>query len=257
MRWVLGLAFLAFAAWALIPDTLDEAEKNTPKHGAFLTTLVMFFLAEMGDKTQLATVALGAQFNNLLAVTMGTTLGMMIANVPAVLLGETLAKRFPLSKMRFVAAALFAIFGALILLKVNLGLGLVACNRSRSSPEYRHRHRTSGHPLSPKRLRSCSRAADPPPIRNRAIIQLPRRPHHGAVGLDDFSPQPLLIANESIDFGPLSAMPRCEQIRFIAHHERRVAGSHQRFRIRRRLAAMPTPTAALVRLRRPTRTDSR
>ncbi len=71
MRWVLGLAFLAFAAWALIPDTLDETdEKNRGKHGAFLTTLVMFFLAEMGDKTQLATVGLGAQFGNLLAVTM-------------------------------------------------------------------------------------------------------------------------------------------------------------------------------------------
>jgi len=124
MRWVLGLAFLAFAAWALVPDTLDETNENKTSHGAFLTTLVMFFLAEMGDKTQLATVALGAQFGNLLAVTMGTTLGMMVANVPAVLLGETLAKRFPLSNMRFVAAALFAIFGALILFKVSFGLGL-------------------------------------------------------------------------------------------------------------------------------------
>ena len=124
MRWVLGIAFLAFAAWALIPDTLDDADQNKTRHGAFLTTLVMFFLAEMGDKTQLATVALGAQFSNLTAVTMGTTLGMMVANVPAVFLGETLAKRFPLSKMRFVAAALFAIFGVLILLKFNFGLGL-------------------------------------------------------------------------------------------------------------------------------------
>lgn len=124
LRWVLGLAFLAFAAWALIPDTLDETDENDNKHGAFLTTLVMFFIAEMGDKTQLATVALGAQFGDLLAVTVGTTLGMMVANVPAVLLGETLAKRFPLSKMRFVAAAVFAIFGVLILLEVNLGLGL-------------------------------------------------------------------------------------------------------------------------------------
>ena len=124
LRWVLGLAFLAFAAWALIPDTLDETDENDNKHGAFLTTLVMFFIAEMGDKTQLATVALGAQFGDLLAVTVGTTLGMMVANVPAVLLGETLAKRFPLSKMRFAAAAMFAIFGVLILLEVNLGLGL-------------------------------------------------------------------------------------------------------------------------------------
>ena len=124
LRWVLGLAFLAFAAWALIPDTLDEGEQNNTRHGAFLTTLVMFFLAEMGDKTQLATVALGAKYASLVAVTAGTTLGMMAANIPAVLLGETLAKRFPLSKMRFIAAALFAIFGALILLKINLGLGL-------------------------------------------------------------------------------------------------------------------------------------
>lgn len=124
LRWILGLAFLAFAGWALIPDTLDEDEQSSPKYGAFLTTLVMFFLAEMGDKTQLATVALGAKYANLLAVTTGTTLGMMIANVPAVLLGETLAKRFPLSKMRFVAAALFAIFGVLILCKVNLGMGV-------------------------------------------------------------------------------------------------------------------------------------
>lgn len=124
LRWVLGLAFLAFAAWALIPDTLDESNENTTRHGAFLTTLVMFFLAEMGDKTQLATVALGAQFGSLIAVTMGTTLGMMAANIPAVLLGEALSKRFPLSKMRFVAAALFALFGALILLNVDFGLGL-------------------------------------------------------------------------------------------------------------------------------------
>lgn len=124
LRWVLGLAFLAFAGWALIPDTLEESEQKNTRHGAFFTTLVMFFLAEMGDKTQLATVALGAQFASLLAVTTGTTLGMLAANIPAVLLGETLAKRFPLSKMRFVAAALFAIFGVLILLKVDLGLGV-------------------------------------------------------------------------------------------------------------------------------------
>jgi putative Ca2+/H+ antiporter (TMEM165/GDT1 family) len=124
LRWVLGLSFLAFAAWALIPDTLEESEQNTARHGAFLTTLVMFFLAEMGDKTQLATVALGAKYANLMAVTIGTTLGMMAANIPAVLLGDTLAKRFPLSKMRFVAAALFAIFGVLILLKTDFGLGI-------------------------------------------------------------------------------------------------------------------------------------
>jgi putative Ca2+/H+ antiporter (TMEM165/GDT1 family) len=124
LRWILGLSFLAFACWALFPDSLDEPQQSAPRYGAFLTTLVMFFLAEMGDKTQLATVALGAQYTNLAGVTMGTTLGMMAANIPAVLLGDTLCKRFPLSKMRFVAAALFAIFGTLILLKVNLGMGV-------------------------------------------------------------------------------------------------------------------------------------
>ena len=124
MRWVLGLAFLGFAAWALIPDTLHDRDGRQSKYGPFLTTLVMFFLAEMGDKTQLATIALGAKYASLVAVATGTTLGMMVANVPAVLVGQKLAQRFPLSKMRFIAAALFAIFGALILLKVNFGLGL-------------------------------------------------------------------------------------------------------------------------------------
>ncbi len=124
MRWVLGLAFLAFAAWALIPDTLDDDGAKPPRYGAFLTTLVLFFLAEMGDKTQLATVALGAKYSSLAMVAIGTTLGMMAANVPAVLIGEKLAERFPVSKMRFVAAAIFALFGLLILLKVDFGLGL-------------------------------------------------------------------------------------------------------------------------------------
>jgi putative Ca2+/H+ antiporter (TMEM165/GDT1 family) len=124
MRWILGVGFLGFAAWALIPDKLDDDEAKPSRFGPFATTLVAFFLAEMGDKTQLATIALGAKYASLAMVVIGTTLGMMAANVPAVLLGERLAKYVPLSKMRFVAAALFAIFGVLILLKVNLGLGL-------------------------------------------------------------------------------------------------------------------------------------
>jgi Ca2+/H+ antiporter, TMEM165/GDT1 family len=123
MRWTLGLSFLAFAAWALIPDTLDEKKQGHARYGAFLTTLVLFFIAEIGDKTQLATVALGAKFTNLAAVTLGTTLGMMAANVPAVLVGEKLAQRFPLARMRFIAAALFALFGLLILFRADLGLG--------------------------------------------------------------------------------------------------------------------------------------
>ena len=126
LRWSLGTAFLAFAAWALIPDSLDESKQRPSRYGAFLTTTILFFLAEMGDKTQLATVALGARYASLAAVAAGTTLGMMVANVPAVLLGRTLARRFPLSRMRFLAAALFAAFGILILLKVDVGLGMAA-----------------------------------------------------------------------------------------------------------------------------------
>jgi Ca2+/H+ antiporter, TMEM165/GDT1 family len=124
MRWVLGLAFLGFAAWALIPDKLDAEHSNPNKYGPFVTTLVAFFLAEMGDKTQFATIALGAKYASLSMVVLGTTLGMMAANVPAVLLGESLAKFIPLAKMRFIAAALFAVFGVLTLLKVDFGLGL-------------------------------------------------------------------------------------------------------------------------------------
>jgi putative Ca2+/H+ antiporter (TMEM165/GDT1 family) len=123
-RWVLGIAFLGFAAWALIPDKLDDEGKNGKRAGAFATTVVAFFLAEMGDKTQFATIALGAQYANLSMVVAGTTLGMMAANVPAVLLGERLTRIIPLSKMRFVAAALFAVFGILVLFKVNFGLNL-------------------------------------------------------------------------------------------------------------------------------------
>lgn len=123
MRWTLGLAFLGFAGWALIPDSLGEQSSRSARHGAFLTTLVLFFIAETGDKTQLATVALGAKFTNLAAVTLGTTLGMMVANVPAVLVGEKLASKFPLSRMRFIAAAIFAVFGVLILLGIDGGFG--------------------------------------------------------------------------------------------------------------------------------------
>ena len=124
MRWTLGALFLAFAAWALIPDTLDEDATKATKYGALLTTLVLFFLAEMGDKTQLATVALGAKYTDIVIVSIGTTCGMMAANVPAVLIGEKLAERFPLSRMRFVAALLFALFGLLILMRVDFGLAL-------------------------------------------------------------------------------------------------------------------------------------
>jgi putative Ca2+/H+ antiporter (TMEM165/GDT1 family) len=117
MKWVLGLAFLAFAAWALIPDRLEEdgAPPALKAGSIFLTTAVAFFLVEMGDKTQVATVALGARFHDVLLVASGTTLGMMIANVPAVLLGEAAATRLPLKVIRWVAAAGFAAVGVWVL----------------------------------------------------------------------------------------------------------------------------------------------
>jgi len=123
IRWILSTAFIGFAFWALIPDKLDSDEHpKAGRFGPFLTTLVAFFLAEMGDKTQFATVALGASFSNLWLVTIGTTLGMLAANVPAVLLGDRLARYVPLEKMRFLAAAMFAGFGILVLMGSDLGL---------------------------------------------------------------------------------------------------------------------------------------
>ena len=112
LRWVLGLGFLAMAVWTLIPDRLDADEvplKNGM--GVFMTTTVAFFLAEMGDKTQVATVALAAQYQAFVAVVAGTTLGMMIANVPAVLVGDRLAHRMPVRLVHIIAAVLFAALG--------------------------------------------------------------------------------------------------------------------------------------------------
>ncbi len=114
LRWIVALSFFAFGLWALKPDSLD-GEREYSGRSAFLTTLVAFFLVEMGDKTQLATVALAARYDALAAVVLGTTLGMMIANVPAVWLGEALAQRVNMKAMRWVAAALFAVLGALAL----------------------------------------------------------------------------------------------------------------------------------------------
>ena len=115
LRWMVALSFFAFGAWALRPDKL-EAGRNLRGAGVFLTTLVAFFLVEMGDMTQLATVALAAHYDSLVAVVLGTTLGMMIANVPAVWIGEALAHRVNMKAMRWVAAVLFALLGALALL---------------------------------------------------------------------------------------------------------------------------------------------
>jgi putative Ca2+/H+ antiporter (TMEM165/GDT1 family) len=115
LRWVVALSFFAFAIWALKPDSLD-GDRALPASGVFLTTLVAFFLVEMGDKTQLATIALAARYDALVAVVLGTTLGMMIANVPAVWIGESLTRRVSMTAMRWVAAALFVVLGVLALL---------------------------------------------------------------------------------------------------------------------------------------------
>ena len=114
-RYAIGLSFVAMAAWTLIPDKFDDDEAPKPRFGAFLTTLVAFFLVEMGDKTQVATVALGAQYQSVVMVTLGTTLGMMIANVPAIFLGHELLKRVNLNTVRRIAAALFLAIGIWVL----------------------------------------------------------------------------------------------------------------------------------------------
>mgnify|MGYP003335315038 CR=1 FL=1 len=112
-RYAVALSFVAMAIWMLVPDKIDEDEplKAPSGAGVFVTTLIAFFLVEMGDKTQVATVALGARFENVFAVTAGTTLGMMIANVPAVLFGEALAKRVPMRALQMGAALLFLLLG--------------------------------------------------------------------------------------------------------------------------------------------------
>lgn len=118
MRWALGASFLAMAAWTLVPDKL-EGEVAAPRHGVFLATAFAFFLAEMGDKTQIATVALAARHEGaLLAVVAGTTLGMMLANVPVVWFGERVTRRVPMRAVHAVAAAIFAVLGVLALLGV-------------------------------------------------------------------------------------------------------------------------------------------
>lgn len=116
LRWVLGVSFIAMAIWTLIPDTLDESEAKQTRYGVFVTTFVAFFLAEMGDKTQVATVALAAQYQAFIYVVAGTTLGMMIANIPAVLVGDTIANKIPVRLVHAIAAAIFAILGVATLL---------------------------------------------------------------------------------------------------------------------------------------------
>ncbi len=110
LPWATGLLFIGFGLWTLHPDSLDDDPK-LHRAGAFVTTTIAFFIAEMGDKTQLATVALGARFDLLWAVVLGTTLGMLIANIPAVLVGEALAQKLPMKAIRYAAAAVFILTG--------------------------------------------------------------------------------------------------------------------------------------------------
>lgn len=109
--YVVAASFIVMGLWTLIPDKFEDADARPPKFGAFVTTLIAFFLVEMGDKTQLATIALGARFHDVAAVAAGTTLGMMLANVPAVFLGNALIQRVPLKVVRAIAASLFILIG--------------------------------------------------------------------------------------------------------------------------------------------------
>ena len=119
LRWILGASFIAMAVWMLIPDKVDaEAAGGAARFGVFGTTVLAFFLAEMGDKTQIATVALAARYESLTAVVAGTTLGMMLANVPAVFLGDRIARKVSMRLVHGVAALIFAVLGVLTLFNV-------------------------------------------------------------------------------------------------------------------------------------------
>ncbi len=117
LRLVIGVSFIAMAAWMLVPDKIEDDEAGGPQRfGVFGTTLIAFFLAEMGDKTQIATAVLAARFDSLAAVVVGTTLGMLIADVPVVFAGQLAADRIPFKAVRIAAAALFAALGVWVLI---------------------------------------------------------------------------------------------------------------------------------------------
>ena len=121
LRWILGVGFIAMAGWMLIPDKLDEEEAPSGTQrglGILGTTIVAFFFAEMGDKTQIATVALAARFHDVVSVVAGTTIGMLLANVPAVLMGNKFAARMPIQLVHRIAALIFLVLGVLALLGV-------------------------------------------------------------------------------------------------------------------------------------------
>jgi putative Ca2+/H+ antiporter (TMEM165/GDT1 family) len=124
LRWVLGLSFIGMAAWTMIPDSIEEEETRVARRlGVFGATLVTFFLAEMGDKTQLATVAMAAHYAMPLQVVVGTTLGLLLADVPAVLVGDRLAAKIPMRPVHLAAAAIFALLGVATLLGAGATFG--------------------------------------------------------------------------------------------------------------------------------------
>jgi len=124
MRWILGASFIGMAIWTLVPDKIEEEETRiAQRFGVFGATLITFFLAEMGDKTQVATVAMAAHYGSPLLVVAGTTLGMLIADVPAVFAGDRLAARIPMRLMHSIAAAIFAVLGMATLLGAGSRLG--------------------------------------------------------------------------------------------------------------------------------------
>lgn len=125
LRWILGLSFIAMAVWTMIPDKIEEEETHIAhKFGVFGATLITFFLAEMGDKTQIATVAMAAHYAAPVMVVIGTTLGMLIADIPAVFAGDKLAAKIPMRLVHTIAAAIFALLGVATLLGAGSGLGV-------------------------------------------------------------------------------------------------------------------------------------
>lgn len=123
LRWIIGISFLVMAGWTLIPDKLGEDDTKLAKYGVFVTTLIAFFLAEMGDKTQIVTMTLAAKFHAFWPVLAGTTFGMMLANVPAVYCGNKLAGRVPVTLVHRIAAVVFLVLGIATLMGAGTGLG--------------------------------------------------------------------------------------------------------------------------------------
>ena len=129
LQWVLGISFIAMALWTLVPDKLDENDTKLPAAGVMVATLIAFFIVEMGDKTQIATVALAAQFHAFYSVVAGTTVGMMIANVPAVMLGDRISRRMPVNLLRQAAALIFAVLGVVTLVAPGMRVNITSADR--------------------------------------------------------------------------------------------------------------------------------